>query len=416
MKTAITNCGICLCLSFLYWSLQAQLALHVEQDKTVLFGQDTMGQGTKLMWVPSKSAFRTGFAIGTDWDYDSLGINSTAMGSNTSATGINSTAMGYNTSASAFASTAMGGSNSASESYSIAMGLRNSASGSVSTAMGRDNTASGDYSTAMGRDNFASGDYSTAMGYDTRASSAYSTAMGRGTIAGVNYSTAIGAYNNYGGAIFDVGIGTSNKNRKSALTAWNTGSVNIGKTGTGRLGIRTLPTHELHVVHAGSINGATGFKLQNSGSNNNWWTLYTANGSGKLEFYYKSALRAQILPSDGSYVKSSDRRLKHNVRGLPMTNNKLMLLKPSSYLWRDQPKSDRRSIGFIAQQVQPLFPELVHQGSDGEENYLSLDYDGFVVLAIKAIQEQQVMIKELQKEVGELRSLIDFARSVDQVR
>ena len=35
-------------------------ALHVGEGKEVLFGADTLGEGSKMRWIPSKSAFRAG--------------------------------------------------------------------------------------------------------------------------------------------------------------------------------------------------------------------------------------------------------------------------------------------------------------------------------------------------------------------
>ena len=52
--------------------------------------------------------------------------------------------------------------------------------------------------------------------------------------------------------------------------------------------------------------------------------------------------------------------------------------------------------GFIAQQVKELFPENVRH-LQAEDRYVVL-YKGMSTLAIKAIQEQQVLIDSLEKE------------------
>jgi hypothetical protein len=66
------------------------------------------GAGKRLMWYPVKAAFRAGYVDGTQWDDGNVGIYSTAMGYNTTASGFYSTAMGYSTIASGDYSTAMG--------------------------------------------------------------------------------------------------------------------------------------------------------------------------------------------------------------------------------------------------------------------------------------------------------------------
>ena len=263
--------------------------LHVASGSTVLLGADTLGAGSKLMWLPAKSAFRAGYAQNDYWDWANIGSYSTATGHGTTASGDFSTAMGqftdavgdYSTAmgsesfASGSASTAMGGTTLASGSYSTAMGIQTEASGSGSTAMGSSteasgsastamgvfSTASGDYSTAMGNESFASGDGSTAMGYQTEASGDNSTAMGSNTKAEAHASTAIGRYNVGGGdpsswvdtdPLFEIGNGTSVVNRANAMTVLKNGNVGIGTI---------TPTYKLDVadtVQMASIKMPTG--------------------------------------------------------------------------------------------------------------------------------------------------------------
>ena len=81
-----------------------------------------------------------------------------------------------------------------------------------------------------------------------------------------------------------------------------------------------------------------------------------------------------------------------------------MQLHPQSYGWKDD-TTGRRSIGFIAPEVRRIFPELVQQ-NQGSDDYLTMDYAGFGVIAIQAIQEQQQLIDALEKKVNELSEAI----------
>ncbi len=55
--------------------------------------------------------------------------------------------------------------------------------------------------------------------------------------------------------------------------------------------------------------------------------------------------------------------------------------------------------GFIAQDVKQLFPELVFGGSDNpKQDFLTLNYAGFSVIAINAMQEQQQQIERLKQQ------------------
>jgi hypothetical protein len=84
---------------------------------------------------------------------------------------------------------------------------------------------------------------------------------------------------------------------------------------------------------------------------------------------------------------------------------KVLKLRPKSYVFKDARDADR-SIGFIAQEVAELFPQLV-EGDPSGEGILSLDYSGFAVLAIKAIQEQQEIIEKLSQRLSELELLLE---------
>lgn len=59
--------------------------------------------------------------------------------------------------------------------------------------------------------------------------------------------------------------------------------------------------------------------------------------------------------------------------------------------------SDKKHIGLLAQELQKIYPELVEEGQDG---YLGINYIELVPVLIRAIQEQQKQIKELQEELG----------------
>jgi hypothetical protein len=61
-----------------------------------------------------------------------------------------------------------------------------------------------------------------------------------------------------------------------------------------------------------------------------------------------------------------------------------MQLRPVSFVWKD---SQKRDIGFIAQDVEKLFPYLVSSVNIEGRNIKGLSYTSFAVLAIAALQE-----------------------------
>eukprot|EP01041_Mallomonas_annulata_P000225 gene225-410_t len=151
------------------------------------------GEGGRMMWYSSSDAFRAGYALGTEWDSDSIGYFSAGLGEGVKASGYASVATGARTTASGSTATAMGNNTRASGNMATAMGHNAAASGQTSMATGEETKASGDYSTAMGTQTRASGFSSTALGDSTLASGTRSTAMGWRTVASGTNSTAMGS-------------------------------------------------------------------------------------------------------------------------------------------------------------------------------------------------------------------------------
>ena len=99
------------------------------------------------------------------------------------------------------------------------------------------------------------------------------------------------------------------------------------------------------------------------------------------------------------YNTSSDYRLKENIQPLANGLERLQQLKPVQFDWKS---SGETSEGFIAHEVQEVFPEAVSGEKDGEDMQ-GMDYGRITPLLVKAIQEQQVLIEQLQAEVALLK-------------
>ena len=103
-----------------------------------------------------------------------------------------------------------------------------------------------------------------------------------------------------------------------------------------------------------------------------------------------------------AYSSSSDRRLKQNISDTRYGLKEVMKLRPVDYVMTS---NQVRQVGFIAQDVQPLIPEIV-TGSEGDISKgetLAITYANMVAILTKAIQEQQVMIEQLKLEIEALK-------------
>lgn len=115
----------------------------------------------------------------------------------------------------------------------------------------------------------------------------------------------------------------------------------------------------------------------------------------------------------GTFFSASDERWKKDIVEIPSVLDKLDELHPVYYNWRkeeyiDMDFSDKRQMGFIAQEVEKLFPEMVTKDHNG---YLQLDYSRMTVILLQAVKEQQSLIESRDLEIQQLRaglqSLID---------
>lgn len=105
----------------------------------------------------------------------------------------------------------------------------------------------------------------------------------------------------------------------------------------------------------------------------------------------------------GVIVDVSDRRKKENIEALSSdTLARIGRLQGVSFIMKGD-KSRARELGFIAQDVEPIFPELVHTTSDGAKN---LNYIGLIAPMVEAIKAQQTAIDQLRADNIRLEALI----------
>jgi hypothetical protein len=128
--------------------------------------------------------------------------------------------------------------------------------------------------------------------------------------------------------------------------------------------------------------------------------------SNYMMFRVNGASRAEI-DSGGSltmsgdviaYGSPSDKRLKENIKPIKSALDKVNKLQGVTFNWK---KSNsildiKEDIGFIAQDVQKVIPELVRENEDG---MLSMRHQGIAPILLEAIKELKAEIEELKKQV-----------------
>lgn len=170
-------------------------------------------------------------------------------------------------------------------------------------------------------------------------------------------------------------------------------------TGDGQVGINTSNPSARLTINQASQNVGTGLSFRDQTANSDW---HMTHGFA-LRFHYGNTLKGFINATTGAYTIGSDVTLKSNIQNMSTMMNRVMQLRPTTYFYKDD-ITRSKALGFIAQEVESIFPEVVHFSET--DNLYGVDYASFGVIAIKAIQEQQSVIENQQKQIDELKALV----------
>jgi trimeric autotransporter adhesin len=69
--------------------------------------------------------------------------------------------------------------------------------------------------------------------------------------------------------------------------------------------------------------------------------------------------------SAATFTAYSDINLKENIVDLPSQLDNIMALRPVEFDFKGYEPGEGHQIGFIAQEVQEIYPDLVGEGTDG---------------------------------------------------
>ncbi len=114
-------------------------------------------------------------------------------------------------------------------------------------------------------------------------------------------------------------------------------------------------------------------------------------------------------PGGGSWLTSSDRRLKDIGKSFDRSIDALLNLTPYYYHYKEDNAldlpSDQEYIGLMAQDVQAVIPEAVSQRPNSE--FLSLNNDAVIMTMLNAIKEQQKLLEDQKAEIELLKKRVE---------
>ena len=118
--------------------------------------------------------------------------------------------------------------------------------------------------------------------------------------------------------------------------------------------------------------------------------------NGPVELYNDNSKKLETTSSGitvtGTVTETSDIALKENIQPL---NNVLDKVKQLTGYQYNFVNSEKTSMGVIAQDVEKVFPELVH----GEEGEKSLQYSGLVGALIESVKELSTKVADLESKL-----------------
>jgi Chaperone of endosialidase len=183
------------------------------------------------------------------------------------------------------------------------------------------------------------------------------------------------------------------------------GNIGIGTTTPqAKLSIKASGQTTGKVVSITDSNNAEKFTILDNGkvgigTTTPSYTLQAGNTSisGVVARFQNSTGYCDINPTTTSLTCTSDLRLKKNIVTLDASTTLATLTKlnPVTYNWLAEDNASSTHAGFIAQEVQPLFPDLV---STDENGTMSVAYSGFIpyiVEAMKGVVNTILSFKEL---------------------
>jgi len=108
--------------------------------------------------------------------------------------------------------------------------------------------------------------------------------------------------------------------------------------------------------------------------------------------------------SNAAFTAYSDARLKENIVNLPAQLANILALRPVEFDYKGYENGEGHQIGFIAQEMQGVYPDVVNEGENGMLTVTG--WSKTEARLVAAIQEQQAIIEQLKADVAALKGKV----------
>jgi hypothetical protein len=205
---------------------------------------------------------------------------------------------------------------------------------------------------------------------------------------------------------------------------------NASSSANSTVSVRTAGTGSGKPYYSLDVNGAFGYSMGINNPTDQFiinasWDFNSSAGNNAIIINRSGQTRVAI-PASGGYIADtwpsgwggglatydfscagiyyqtmaarSDIRLKNTIINIDSISIlKFLQLRPVNYYWNDGSDNKHKQYGFIAQEVEHLFPDIVSTATDSMQTK-SINYQALHALSLKVIQFQQTEIELLKKK------------------
>ena len=144
-----------------------------------------------------------------------------------------------------------------------------------------------------------------------------------------------------------------------------------------------------------------------------YYPTFVASGNDLL-LRRDDTLATMVKFTTGGATVASDERLKENIATITRATDKVKQLRGVTHTWKEYPDGTTNAhslqdpdnpsqvhLGLIAQEVEPIIPEVVHTANITEEQpvaYKHINYEKLVPLLIESIKELSAEVEQLKQQ------------------
>ncbi|MEX0982601.1 MAG: tail fiber domain-containing protein [Bacteroidales bacterium] len=167
----------------------------------------------------------------------------------------------------------------------------------------------------------------------------------------------------------------------------------------------TNPQGKLHVWDNTSNIGTVRSESTYSGTSAHYAGAFIANSGSAGTGCYAAGSAADFFAGGPgtNYASSSSIRWKHNIREIDDALSKLIGIRGVYFTW-DPEHGGSHDVGFIAEEVETILPEIVYKDPTDSSYAMGIDYGAITPLLLQAIKEQQDMIEKVKNENNRLKT------------